>query len=376
MIVLLHIIGASLHAGFNSNEDLSPDSLYAASRPQILRLLTSTSIQAIETNLLAVLSSDEEIKICDAYKKNKGFVSCSGKAVVVHRLRVHRSVVAVRWLHLCLLLLSPRFPIEEHLKRREDRFRFSILEFVFISYFLAVLFFFAGSEYCGLVMLPSQPIVLDISFEEIIRASYSGDDIGISGIQDNKENLTFPSFIVDSRKPLLLRLPLSSSNRRPDVHHSTFESLRLGRSNQSIASGFLRFWDSLNFKKDREFVGITVLFLDEKSIASGFLRFWDSLNFKKDREFVGITVLFLDEKVNSVIHGFTPVGRANHYMSYLKADSIVKVDRFEVARCLSMNKITDHPFLIRFISLTIDEVITDAPEINLQSRLHCLTISK
>ncbi|KAL0816643.1 hypothetical protein Bca101_073087 [Brassica carinata] len=35
----------------------------------------------------------------------------------------------------------------------------------------------------------------------------------------------------------------------------------------------------------------------------------------------------------SVIHGFTPVGRANHYMSSLKADSIVKVDRFEVARC-------------------------------------------
>lgn len=41
-------------------------------------------------------------------------------------------------------------------------------------------------------------MVTDISFEEIIRASYSGDDIGIPGIQDNKENLTFPSFIVDS----------------------------------------------------------------------------------------------------------------------------------------------------------------------------------
>ncbi|WZZ81673.1 LOW QUALITY PROTEIN: hypothetical protein YC2023_102245 [Brassica napus] len=26
-------------------------------------------------------------------------------------------------------------------------------------------------------------------------------------------------------------------------------------------------------------------------------RFWDSLNFKKDMEFVGITVLFFDEKV-------------------------------------------------------------------------------
>ncbi|WZZ40379.1 hypothetical protein YC2023_036638 [Brassica napus] len=98
--------------------------------------------------------------------------------------------------------------------------------------------------------------------------------------------------------------------------------------------------------------------------------FWDSLNFKKDREFVGITVLFLDEKVNSVIHGFTPVKRANHYMPSLKAGSIVKVDRFEVSRCSSMYRMTDHPFLIRFISLTIiDEVISGAPEINLQSRL-------
>ncbi|KAH0901336.1 hypothetical protein HID58_040839, partial [Brassica napus] len=55
-----------------------------------------------------------------------------------------------------------------------------------------------------------------------------------------------------------------SSNRRPGVPHSTFESLRLGLSSQSIATGFLRLWDSLNFKKDREFVGNTVLFLDEK----------------------------------------------------------------------------------------------------------------
>ncbi|KAF2596202.1 hypothetical protein F2Q68_00009440 [Brassica cretica] len=136
-----------------------------------------------------------------------------------------------------------------------------------------------------------------------------------------------------------------SSNRRPGVRHSTFESLRLGRSSQSIASGFLHFWDSLNFKKDMEFVGITVL--------------------------------FLDEKLNSVIHGFTPIGRANHYMPSLKAGSIVKVERFEVARCSSMFKINDHSFLIRFISLTIiDEVITGAPEINLLSRLDCSTIFK
>ncbi|KAH0862273.1 hypothetical protein HID58_079484, partial [Brassica napus] len=61
----------------------------------------------------------------------------------------------------------------------------------------------------------------------------------------------------------------NSSNRCPGVRYSTFESLRLGLSSQSIAFGFLRFWDSLNFKKDREFVGITVLFLDEKENSSG-----------------------------------------------------------------------------------------------------------
>ncbi|KAL0806076.1 hypothetical protein Bca101_098568 [Brassica carinata] len=81
------------------------------------------------------------------------------------------------------------------------------------------------------------------------------------------------------------------------------------------------------------------------------------------------------QPLNFMTHGFTPVGCANYYMSSLKAGSIVKVDRFEVARCSSMYKITDHSILIRFISLTIiDKVITGAPEINLQSRLDCSTI--
>uniref|UniRef100_A0A0D3E1V8 DUF223 domain-containing protein n=1 Tax=Brassica oleracea var. oleracea TaxID=109376 RepID=A0A0D3E1V8_BRAOL len=80
---------------------------------------------------------------------------------------------------------------------------------------------------------------------------------------------------------------------------------------------------------------------------------------------------------NSVIHEFIPAGRANHYMSSLKDGSIVKIDRFEVVMCSSMYKITDHPFLIRSISPTInDEIITGAPEINFQSLLDCSTISK
>ncbi|KAH0874043.1 LOW QUALITY PROTEIN: hypothetical protein HID58_071405, partial [Brassica napus] len=43
---------------------------------------------------------------------------------------------------------------------------------------------------------------------------------------------------------------------------------------------------------------LSVLVVSEHSLW--LPRFWDSLNFKKDREFVGITVLFLDEKVNVV----------------------------------------------------------------------------
>uniref|UniRef100_A0A0D3CK31 DUF4216 domain-containing protein n=1 Tax=Brassica oleracea var. oleracea TaxID=109376 RepID=A0A0D3CK31_BRAOL len=72
---------------------------------------------------------------------------------------------------------------------------------------------------------------------------------------------------------------------------------------------------------------------------------------------MGVAVLFLDENVNSVIHGYIPARRANHYMPSLKVSFIVKVDCFEVSRCSSMYKITDYPFLIRFILPTIiDEV--------------------
>ena len=69
-----------------------------------------------------------------------------------------------------------------------------------------------------------------------------------------------------------------------------------------------------------------------------------------------------------MIYGFISAGRVKHYMPSLKVGSIVKVDRFEVARCSSMYKKIDHSFLIRFIPPTIIyEVITGAPEINLQS---------
>ncbi|CAN7058016.1 unnamed protein product [Brassica rapa subsp. trilocularis] len=79
---------------------------------------------------------------------------------------------------------------------------------------------------------------------------------------------------------------------------------------------------------------------------------------------MGITILLLDE-LDSVIHGFIPANRASHYRPDLKSGSIVKVDRFEVARFAHTYKITEHQFVIRFTPSTrICEVLTDAPVIN------------
>uniref|UniRef100_M4E6X0 Uncharacterized protein n=1 Tax=Brassica campestris TaxID=3711 RepID=M4E6X0_BRACM len=46
--------------------------------------------------------------------------------------------------------------------------------------------------------------------------------------------------------------------------HSAFDGLRLGRSAQFVVGRLLRFWDSKNIKKQGEFMGITLLLLDEK----------------------------------------------------------------------------------------------------------------
>ncbi|KAH0867354.1 hypothetical protein HID58_074376, partial [Brassica napus] len=79
----------------------------------------------------------------------------------------------------------------------------------------------------------------------------------------------------------------------PDVRHLTFESLCLGRSSQSIAAGLLRFWDSLNFKKDSEFMGITVFFLDEKVNVVGKIRFVQGSYLTKETTRV-VTRLLID----------------------------------------------------------------------------------
>ncbi|CDY39958.1 BnaC06g40360D [Brassica napus] len=118
------------------------------------------------------------------------------------------------------------------------------------------------------------------------------------------------------------------------VAPTSFDDLRLGRSAQFVVASLLRCWDSRNIKKQGEFMGITLLFLDEQ---------------------------------NSVIHGFIPAARSGHYRPGLRSGSIVKVSSFEVARCTNMYKITESPFVIWFLpQTTIDEVLVNAPIINLQ----------
>uniref|UniRef100_A0A0D2ZUK4 Replication protein A 70 kDa DNA-binding subunit B/D first OB fold domain-containing protein n=1 Tax=Brassica oleracea var. oleracea TaxID=109376 RepID=A0A0D2ZUK4_BRAOL len=115
------------------------------------------------------------------------------------------------------------------------------------------------------------------------------------------------------------------------VEYSTFASLRLGRTVQSIVARLIRFWDSRNVNKNVEFMGIRLLLLEE---------------------------------MDSVIHAFTPANRASHYRPSLKAGCIVRLERFEVAQVAHMYKVTEHQFLICFLPSTrLGEVHTDAPVI-------------
>ncbi|KAL0654961.1 hypothetical protein Bca4012_075545 [Brassica carinata] len=76
-------------------------------------------------------------------------------------------------------------------------------------------------------------------------------------------------------------------------------------------------------------------------VANAAAAIANSTTSNKNGEFMGITTLLLDE-LDSVIHGFIPANRANQYRSSLKTGSIVRLDRFEVARVAHMYKIIEH----------------------------------
>ncbi|CAN7118999.1 unnamed protein product [Brassica rapa subsp. narinosa] len=61
-----------------------------------------------------------------------------------------------------------------------------------------------------------------------------------------------------------------SSSAPAVVAPISFDDFRLGRSAQFVVARFLRFWDSKNIKKQGEFMGITLLFLDEQSYENPY----------------------------------------------------------------------------------------------------------
>ncbi|KAJ4868189.1 OB-fold-like protein [Raphanus sativus] len=100
---------------------------------------------------------------------------------------------------------------------------------------------------------------------------------------------------IDYARRFLILSPVANAA----TAYSTFASLRLGRTSQTVVGRLIRFWDSTNINKNGEFMRITLLLLDE---------------------------------FDSVIHDFIPVKRASQDRSSLKAGSIMRLDRFEVAR--------------------------------------------
>ncbi|CAD5327063.1 unnamed protein product [Arabidopsis thaliana] len=115
------------------------------------------------------------------------------------------------------------------------------------------------------------------------------------------------------------------------ANYVAFDALRLGRSTQQVVGRLLRFWDARNIKKDGQFMGIVLLLLDEKC---------------------------------SVIHAFIPAALASHFRQVLREGIIFNVSGFEVGRCTKLYKITDHPFLLRFLpATTIIEVSDVGPTI-------------
>ncbi|CAH2047317.1 unnamed protein product [Thlaspi arvense] len=113
------------------------------------------------------------------------------------------------------------------------------------------------------------------------------------------------------------------------ANYTTLEDLRLDRSTQQVVGRLICFWDARNINKNGEFLGIVLLFLDER---------------------------------DSIIHGFIPVSLANQYSQTLIEDAIFNIGGFEVGMCTKLYKITDHPFVLCFITST---TIAQAPNASL-----------
>ncbi|KAL0885812.1 hypothetical protein Bca101_009795 [Brassica carinata] len=90
---------------------------------------------------------------------------------------------------------------------------------------------------------------------------------------------TLPHPVTPS-EPLIYIKHLSVPAAIAAVPYFTFNSLRLGRSAQSVVGRLIRFWVSRNINKNGEFMGITILLLDElDSVIHGFIVVYYAFSF-------------------------------------------------------------------------------------------------
>ncbi|CAH8263609.1 unnamed protein product [Arabidopsis lyrata] len=86
-------------------------------------------------------------------------------------------------------------------------------------------------------------------------------------------------------------------------------------------------------------------------VVARIVRMWEvhtEIRTVTDRHvFLGHSLLLLDEK-NSATHCFIPASLAEKYNGIFKEGIILQIQGFEVRPCTKHNKITDHPFVIKF----------------------------
>ncbi|KAH0893047.1 hypothetical protein HID58_055476, partial [Brassica napus] len=110
----------------------------------------------------------------------------------------------------------------------------------------------SGSGDVGLTAPSSGPSVLEVKH---------GEECASAAPPENADTLK-------KRKPAPVPTTAvyTAADANAAVTYSTFNSLRLGRSAQSIVGRLIRFWDTHNFNKNGDFMGITILLLDEQML--------------------------------------------------------------------------------------------------------------
>ncbi|CAN8272088.1 unnamed protein product [Cochlearia groenlandica] len=88
------------------------------------------------------------------------------------------------------------------------------------------------------------------------------------------------------------------------------------------------------------------------------LRFWMSGAFSGCNPFNGITLTFVDIK-GSLITGLLPAPQVANFLALLEENTVYNFAHFEVEKCQTLYKTSEHPYVIRFLDQTILEPVME-----------------